>query len=125
MGIGTFVIGLVPPYASIGVWGGILLTILRTIQGIGLAANGAARSCCPWSGARTTKTAASSPAGRIQRARGLLLSNGVLASLTAGGSALLIAVGLLAQYNSSTPIVIYMVICAAISIVSAAILRPA
>jgi hypothetical protein len=53
------------------------------------------------------------------------LSNGVLASLTAGGSALLIAVGLLAQYNSSTPIVIYMVICAAISIVSAAILRPA
>jgi MFS family permease len=46
-----------------------------------------------------------------------------LASLTAGGPAPLIAVALLAQYNSSTPIVIYMVICAAISIVSAAILR--
>src|SRR5579864_233101 len=36
MGIGTFLIGLVPPYASIGVWGGILLTILRAMQGIGV-----------------------------------------------------------------------------------------
>src|SRR6266498_950458 len=35
MGIGTFLIGLVPPYASIGIWGGVLLTLLRTVQGIG------------------------------------------------------------------------------------------
>jgi hypothetical protein len=46
-----------------------------------------------------------------------------LASLTAGGPASLIALALLAQYNSSTPIVIYLVICAASSVASAAILR--
>src|SRR5579859_3869629 len=28
MGVGTFLVGLVPPYASIGVLGGILLTVL-------------------------------------------------------------------------------------------------
>src|ERR687887_2244751 len=36
MGIGTFLVGLVPPYANIGVLGGILLTILRALQGIGV-----------------------------------------------------------------------------------------
>lgn len=36
MGLATFLIGLVPTYASIGVWGGILLTILRVLQGIGV-----------------------------------------------------------------------------------------
>jgi metabolite-proton symporter len=36
MGIGTFLVGLVPPYAIIGVWGGILLTVLRALQGIGV-----------------------------------------------------------------------------------------
>jgi metabolite-proton symporter len=36
MGIGTFLIAFVPTYASIGIWGGILLTILRAIQGIGV-----------------------------------------------------------------------------------------
>jgi metabolite-proton symporter len=36
MGIGTFLIAFVPSYASIGIWGGIILTILRAIQGIGV-----------------------------------------------------------------------------------------
>jgi MFS family permease len=36
MGVGTFLIGLVPGYAQIGVWGGILLSILRFIQGVGV-----------------------------------------------------------------------------------------
>ncbi|HZP98119.1 MAG TPA: MFS transporter [Reyranella sp.] len=36
MGIATFLIALVPTYASIGVWGAVLLTILRVIQGIGV-----------------------------------------------------------------------------------------
>jgi MFS family permease len=36
MGIATFLIAFVPTYDSIGVWGGITLTILRTIQGIGV-----------------------------------------------------------------------------------------
>ena len=35
-GIATFAVGLVPTYASIGIWGAILLTIIRLIQGIGV-----------------------------------------------------------------------------------------
>jgi MFS family permease len=36
MGIATFLIAFVPTYASIGVWGAIILTILRVLQGIGV-----------------------------------------------------------------------------------------
>src|SRR3984885_850320 len=36
MGLATFLIAFVPTYASVGVWGGIILTVLRTIQGIGV-----------------------------------------------------------------------------------------
>ena len=36
MGIATFLIAFVPTYASIGIWGAVLLTILRMIQGIGV-----------------------------------------------------------------------------------------
>ena len=36
MGIATFLIAFVPTYASIGIWGAILLTVLRMIQGIGV-----------------------------------------------------------------------------------------
>src|SRR5271156_3418661 len=36
MGIATFLVAFVPTYASIGIWGAVLLTILRTIQGIGV-----------------------------------------------------------------------------------------
>ena len=36
MGLATFAIAFVPTYASIGIWGAILLTVLRAIQGIGV-----------------------------------------------------------------------------------------
>ena len=36
MGIATFAIALVPGYAMIGIWGAVLLTVLRVIQGIGV-----------------------------------------------------------------------------------------
>ncbi len=36
MGIATFLIAFVPTYASIGIWGAIILTVLRLIQGIGV-----------------------------------------------------------------------------------------
>jgi metabolite-proton symporter len=36
MGIATFLIAFVPSYASIGIWGAVILTILRVIQGIGV-----------------------------------------------------------------------------------------
>jgi MFS family permease len=36
MGIATFLVAFVPGYASIGIWGAIILTVLRTLQGIGV-----------------------------------------------------------------------------------------
>ena len=36
MGIATFLVAFVPSYASIGIWGAVILTILRLIQGIGV-----------------------------------------------------------------------------------------
>jgi metabolite-proton symporter len=36
MGIATFLIAFVPTYATIGIWGAVILTILRVIQGIGV-----------------------------------------------------------------------------------------
>src|SRR3954451_16827749 len=36
MGLATFAVALVPTYASIGIWGAVLLTILRFIQGVGV-----------------------------------------------------------------------------------------
>jgi MFS family permease len=34
MGVSTMAVGLVPPYASIGIWGAVLLTLLRALQGV-------------------------------------------------------------------------------------------
>lgn len=36
MGIATFLIAFVPSYESIGIWGAVLLTIFRALQGIGV-----------------------------------------------------------------------------------------
>ncbi|MGO4263860.1 MFS transporter, partial [Lysobacter sp. TAB13] len=36
MGIATFLVALVPTYDSIGIWGAIILTALRFIQGVGV-----------------------------------------------------------------------------------------
>ena len=36
MGIATFLVALVPGYNRIGIWGGIILTVLRFVQGIGV-----------------------------------------------------------------------------------------
>jgi MFS family permease len=35
-GLSTFAVGFVPSYASIGIWGAVILTIVRFIQGIGI-----------------------------------------------------------------------------------------
>jgi metabolite-proton symporter len=36
MGIATFLVALVPGYQTIGIWGGVILTVLRFLQGIGV-----------------------------------------------------------------------------------------
>src|ERR1700720_3581702 len=36
MGVATFAVAFVPTYAEIGIWGAVLLTVLRFIQGVGV-----------------------------------------------------------------------------------------
>jgi metabolite-proton symporter len=84
MGIGTFLVGLVPPYASIGVFGGILLTLLRALQGIGVGGEwgGSVLLSMEW-GARTGKRGFIASWPQFGVPVGLLLSNGMLALVTA------------------------------------------
>src|SRR5437899_1554821 len=36
MGIATFLVALVPTYQRIGIWGAVILTVLRFVQGVGV-----------------------------------------------------------------------------------------
>src|SRR5918911_638899 len=36
MGLATFAVAFVPTYAQIGIWGAVILTVLRFIQGVGV-----------------------------------------------------------------------------------------
>lgn len=78
MGIATFLIGLLPTYASIGIWAPIALLVLRIFQGIGIGGE--------WGGA-VLMAVEHSPTGRrgfygswpqIGVPAGLLLSAGVI-----------------------------------------------
>lgn len=84
MGVGTFLVGLVPPYASIGILGGVLLTILRALQGIGVGGEwgGSVLLAMEW-GARTGKRGFIASWPQFGVPVGLLLSNGMLALVTA------------------------------------------
>ncbi len=78
MGIATFAIGLMPSYATIGVWAPILLVALRFVQGLGLGGE--------WGGAVLMTLESGDPNRRGLNASwpqvgvplGLLLANGVL-----------------------------------------------
>jgi metabolite-proton symporter len=54
-GIATAAIGLVPGYNTIGIWGGIILTLLRLIQGIGVGGEWGGSVLLSMEWARTNK----------------------------------------------------------------------
>ena len=55
MGLATFLIAFVPTYASIGIWGAIILTLLRMIQGIGVGGEWGGSVLLAMEWARTSK----------------------------------------------------------------------
>jgi metabolite-proton symporter len=84
MGVGTFLVGLVPPYASIGIWGGILLTLLRALQGIGVGGEwgGSVLLSMEWGGqSRRRGFIASWPQFGVPV--GLILANGLFSATNA------------------------------------------
>src|SRR5437879_4478796 len=78
MGIATFLIGFVPTYATIGVWGAILLVILRFVQGIGVGGEwgGSVLLSMEWGHRRKRGLIASWPQFGVPV--GLFLANGAL-----------------------------------------------
>jgi metabolite-proton symporter len=79
MGIATFLVGIVPGYASIGVWGAILLTALRVCQGLGVGGEwgGSVLLSMEWGHRWKRGFIASWPQFGVPA--GLLLSNGIVA----------------------------------------------
>lgn len=65
MGVGTFLVGLVPGYDVIGIWSTVLLVLLRVVQGLGLGGE--------WGGAATLSAEHADGAGRAS-SRGLVAS---------------------------------------------------
>jgi MFS family permease len=82
MGIATFLIGLVPTYAEIGIWGGLLLFALRILQGLGLGGEwgGSVLLTVEWGGRRRRGFLASFP--QLGVPIGLLLGYGALQFFT-------------------------------------------
>src|SRR6266403_1386127 len=67
MGVATFLVALVPTYERIGIWGAVLLTILRFVQGVGVGGEwrGSASACGSGSAfSRRRCSPASRPSGR-------------------------------------------------------------
>jgi len=54
-GVATFCVGLVPTYDKIGLWGAVLLTVIRLIQGIGVGGEWGGSVLLAMEWARTTK----------------------------------------------------------------------
>jgi len=83
MGVATFVIGLLPTHASIGVWAPILLVVLRFLQGLGLGGEwgGAVLMTLESGDSRRRGLNASWP--QVGVPIGLLLANGVLSLMGA------------------------------------------
>jgi metabolite-proton symporter len=83
MGVSTMGVGLVPSYEVIGVWGGILLTLGRIVQGLALGGqwSGSVLMAAEWTdpkrrGFTTSFAQLGAPAGMV-------LANGALALMTA------------------------------------------
>jgi MFS family permease len=94
MGIATMLVGLVPGYASIGIWGAVILTVLRTLQGIGVGGEwgGSVLISMEWSRGHARRgLIASWPQFGVPS--GLFLSNLVLLGFSAWSGADFIAWG--------------------------------
>ena len=75
MGLGTFLIGVLPGYATIGIWGGVLLSVLRFVQGVGVGGEwgGSVLLAMEWGGQNRRGFIASWP--QYGGPAGLLLAN--------------------------------------------------
>jgi metabolite-proton symporter len=82
MGIATFLIGLMPTYASIGVWAPILLVALRFLQGLGLGGEWGGAVLMTLESGESNKRGLNASWPQVGVPLGLLLANGVLSLMS-------------------------------------------
>jgi MFS family permease len=82
MGVSTTAIGLVPEYASIGVWGAVLLTVLRATQGIAVGGewSGSVLMAGEWAAPGRRGFTTSFP--QMGAPLGMMMANGALSFMT-------------------------------------------
>jgi len=81
MGLSTMAIGLVPSYASIGMWGAVLLTMLRLLQGVAVGGewSGSVLMAGEWAAPGKRGLMTSFP--QMGSPLGLILANSALATM--------------------------------------------
>jgi len=82
MGLGTFLIGLLPTYAQIGIWAPICLVILRIVQGIGLGGEWGGASVMVLEHAPASKRGFYGSLVQVGFPLGIVLSTGAFALVT-------------------------------------------
>ena len=82
MGIATFLIGLVPTYAQIGVWAPLILLFLRVLQGLGLGGEWGGAVLMTYEYAPPEKRGLYASFPQIGLSIGLCLASGVVALLS-------------------------------------------
>src|SRR3981081_2157769 len=82
MGVATFIIGLLPTYAQIGVWAPILLLMMRILQGIGLGGEWGGAVLMAFEYAPPEKRGFFASIPQIGLAIGLCLASGFVALLS-------------------------------------------
>jgi MFS family permease len=82
MGVATMAIGLVPSYASIGIWGAVLLTVLRSLQGIAVGGEWSGSVLMAGEWARPGRRGFTTSFAQMGAPLGLILANGTLSVMT-------------------------------------------
>jgi metabolite-proton symporter len=86
MGVATFLIGLMPTYATIGVWAPILLVLLRFLQGLGLGGEWGGAVLMTLESGDRSKRGLNASWPQVGVPIGLLLANGMLSLMAAVSS---------------------------------------
>ena len=89
MGVSTFLIGLLPTYAQIGVWAPILLVVLRILEGLGAGAEYAGAAVNSYEHAAEDRRGRQGAWPALGLNIGLLLSSAVIFLMTLSGDAFL------------------------------------
>lgn len=93
MGVCTMLIGLIPSYASIGIWAPIILVLVRIIQGLGAGAELSAAAVTSYEHASEGKRGSQGAWPALGLNLGLLLSSLTVYALTMNGNDFLLSGG--------------------------------